>query len=225
MIENVLLLDTETGGLDPTKDPLVEIACIRWSVPHACVLSTWSTLVQAEANAAESVNKIPAAALPSASPKPSVFGLLHQLAEKSDIIIAHNASFDRGFLPDLGKPWVCSMEDIAWPGAKPGGFSSVIDLALANDIAVAQAHRALADCQLLARLLERMVEKKMDLQAMFAHAMRPKAEFLAMASFEQKDIVKAHGFKWFPDQKQWRRRMAIEDVAALPFKVRQLGAT
>jgi len=194
-VETLLILDTETSGLDPAKDVLLEVGAIRWSITYACVLSAWSTLVQAEKNDAEKVNRIPTAALANASPREVVFGLLKQLAGKSDAIVAHNAEFDRSFLPELGKPWVCSMEDIPWPDAKPGGFSSVVALALANDIAVAQAHRALTDCFLLARLFERMVEKGVDVRALIQHGLRPKATFVSLAPFEEKDKVKAHGFK------------------------------
>lgn len=222
-INTLCLLDTETSGLDPAKDPLVEIACVRWSVQHVCVLSAWSTLVAGDKNEAESVNRIPVGALAKASPREAVFGLLKQIVDKSDVIVAHNAAFDSGFLPQLGKPWVCSMEDLQWPGGKPGGFSSVVGLALANDIAIANAHRALSDCLLLARLFERMVEKGMDVRSMIQHGLRPKATFLSLAPYEEREVVKSHGFKWFPAEKAWKRRMAVDDVAGLPFKVRQVA--
>ena len=222
-LDRILIIDTESSGLDPLVDHLVEVACIQWSVTHACALTCWSALVQASSNAAEAINGIPAAALSAAQEARVVFEVLKQGAENCDVIVAHNATHDRNFLPPLGKPWVCSMEDIQWPGAKPGGFTSVIDLALANGLAVLSAHRALSDCLLLSRLFERMVEKGVDVQAMMARAMRPKGLFVSLAPFAQKDVVKAHGFKWFGEDKEWRRRMFLDDVAALPFKVRQLG--
>ena len=41
----------------------------------------------------------------------------------ADLIVAHNAAFDRkwfgiGPLPIINKPWICSMDDIAWPEEK-----------------------------------------------------------------------------------------------------------
>jgi DNA polymerase-3 subunit epsilon len=223
-ISQILILDTETSGFDPAKDPLVEVACSRWSLKHGCVLDAWSTLVQGGKNGAEHVNGIRPESLADGMPFHNAMKVVMHKASMVDVVVAHNASFDRGFLPDLGKPWVCSMDDIEWPKAKEGGFSSVVYLALANGLAVMEAHRALTDVLLLARLFERMIEKDVDLQAMFARAMRPKAEFLSLAPFKENDKVKAHGFRWFAEEKQWRRRMFIEDVGALPFEVRQLEA-
>lgn len=37
---------------------------------------------------------------------------------------------------------------------------------------------------------------------------------------EQKDVVKAAGFRWNQEQRVWWRDMPLEDTAALPFKVR-----
>lgn len=221
-IKTLLLLDCETSGMDPKKDLLVEVAVARWSFEHGCLLDAWSSLVQGGRNEAAHVNHIKPEALAGGMPHANALKVVMHKASLSDVIVAHSASFDRAFLPDLGRPWVCSMEDLEWPNAKEGGFSSVVYLALANDIPVLQAHRALADVLLLARLLEKMVEKGVDLQAMFAKAMRPKLEYVALAPYEERETVKAHGFKWRAEFKQWRRRMVAEDTAGLPFKVRPL---
>jgi DNA polymerase-3 subunit epsilon len=229
-MNNVLFLDTETSGLDPAKDRIVELGCVRWSIEHACILSAWSTLIQGATNEAEKVNRIPAAALAGASPREATFSLLGQIVAKSDVIVAHNAEFDRAFLPPLGKPWVCSMDDLPWTD-DPKGFASLVSLALNFGLGVASAHRALTDCLLLARLFERLVERGVDVRKFLEHGLRPKALFKSLAPFEEKDKVKSFGFHWAPlpgeppDAKPttWWKRMAVEDAGVLPFRVQQCG--
>jgi hypothetical protein len=78
----------------------------------------------------------------------------------------------------------------------------------------------MSDVDTLSRILTRLAEKGHDLQAILNHALRPKAMFHSLAPYEQRDVVKAQGFRWDPDKKIWWRRMPIEDAEKLPFKVR-----
>ena len=45
-IEKILILDTETTGLDENKDEVIEIGCILFDVSFRCVLSQVSFLYQ-----------------------------------------------------------------------------------------------------------------------------------------------------------------------------------
>ena len=59
-IEKILILDTETTGLDENKDELIEIGCILFDVSFRCVLSQVSFLLPVNNNEAEHVNGISA---------------------------------------------------------------------------------------------------------------------------------------------------------------------
>jgi len=59
-IEKILILDTETTGLDENKDEVIEIGCILFDVSFKCVLSQVSFLFPVENNEAEHVNGISA---------------------------------------------------------------------------------------------------------------------------------------------------------------------
>ncbi len=152
------------------------------------------------------------------------------MVEASDLIAGHFVDFDRRFLAAAGwveakpeserpRPWLAT-EDMPWPRSEPG--VRLTEVALYHGVGVTQAHRALADCQLIAALFERMVELGHDLEAMFAHALRPKAIFQAEVSFADKDKAKAAGFRWNAQRKQWLRSMAIADAAQLGFPVREM---
>ena len=227
MIRRCLIIDVETTGLNPAVDRVIEIGAVLYSVTNRTTLVQFSVLVANDENPAEKVNRIPVSALrevreldDSPAPLQSTLTTLRSLA---DVIVAHNAEFDRSFFRGkwLELPWLCSAFDFTWPAASRD-VSGLIHLALEHGIGVSSAHRALSDCQLIAALFDRMALYGCDLQEMFAHAMRPKALFQSLQPFDHNEVAKAAGFKWDGTSKRWTRRMAIDDAATLPFKTIQL---
>jgi DNA polymerase-3 subunit epsilon len=214
-MRNVLIVDTETTGLDPASDVAIEVWAILFSVEHATALESFSALIYHDENPAESINRIPPAALSDARDPVSAWGVVQDLATRADAFVAHNAEFDRRFAPewlrDL-KPWICTKEDIEWPKQDRPGMS-LVPLALAHDLGVAVAHRALADCDLIARLLTRCRELGHDIDAMLTRGLRPKVTLMACVSFDDRELAKVAGFQ------QWLRRM-VEADAAFDFPVR-----
>lgn len=217
MMREILILDTETSGLDSAKDHLIEVGLVRWSVEHRTTLASLSWLVQAPENPAQAINGIPPAILVHGQRPEWVRGVVAEWASAADAIAAHN-DFDRQWFPELGKPWIDTAWDIDWPRALNAESRKVHALCLAHGLAVLDAHRALPDCQLLARLLERVAELGHDVGLLLDRAMRPKVKIVSLAPFEQKDVVKQHGFRWSPEERLWWRMMPPEDVAALPFR-------
>ena len=222
-MKNILILDTETTGLDPKVNRTIEVGCILYSVEHAAAIGSFASLIRADGNEAESINRIPAALLATAPSSEDVWLRVEPLAYECEAIVAHNAAFDRGFVPEWLRnlrPWICSKDDLQWPKGKQG--SSLVSLVLDHDLGVAVAHRALADCDMLARLFTRARELGADLPAMLARGMRPKAEFAALVSYDDHKQASDAGFRWDGTAKLWKRTMALEDAAALPFRTRQL---
>lgn len=226
--KNVLVLDTETSGLEPKTDRILELAATVFSVEHKCPVLSFSTLI-ADArvvNLAERVNRIPSGALPKGrSEKDAVHAVL-LYASACDAFVAHGAAFDEWFMRESVArtglmwptiPWVDSMSDVEWPEGKRG--ESLVATALAHGVGVANAHRAMADVDTLVRLMQRVSERH-DLGALLARGMRPKVHVVSMAPFEQKDVVKEHGFHWDGAKRVWWRDMPAEDVGSLPFRTR-----
>jgi DNA polymerase-3 subunit epsilon len=213
------LLDTETTGLSPATDRTIEVAVALFDLKHAEVVASFASLIKGEAkNESEEANNIPPTMLPEAREPELVWRAARWIIEPAQVVIAHNADFDKQFTPDLGKPWVCSENDIKWPGRARGG--SLVHLALSLGLGVAHAHRAMSDVDTLARVLTRLAALGHELEPIIVHAMRPKVMCHSLAPFEQKDVVKNAGFRWDGDRKVWWRRMPLEDTEALPFKVR-----
>lgn len=222
-IRRILILDTETTGLDPKTNQCIEVACTLYDVRNAEPIASFASLIHSGDNAAEAINRIPVEMLAMAPPDERVWPYVQKLAERSEAIVAHRAEFDRGFVPEAlrnVRPWICSKFDIEWPKGKLGDH--LVHLALAHGVPVFTAHRAMADVDTLVRLFQKVAADGHDVPAMLARAMRPKTLMVSLAPYEEKDVVKSHGFSWNDlVPKQWARRMPFEDVAKLPFRVRE----
>ncbi|MGG6242539.1 3'-5' exonuclease [Nodosilinea sp. AN01ver1] len=228
MAPNLIIIDTETTGVDYQKDSVIEIGAILYSGELQTVITQTSFLLYASDNPAEAINHIPSKALVNLPElmEAGMLYLLKALAVQTSYAVAHNAEFDRQWfdgekLPILigkdAKPirWLCSMNDMTWPKqTKPR--ESLVSLALHHGIGVSSAHRALTDCQLIAELFNRVTHD--EFVNLVAQALRPKGLFKAEVCFEQKQLAKDAGFQWHPESKEWKRLMAIEDAARLPFK-------
>jgi DNA polymerase-3 subunit epsilon len=231
-LEKILIVDTETTGLDPSRDHLVEVACAVYSVRDAALLHAWSLLVSAPQDSVEAsrhLHGISAAMIEWAPDRGSVATELAMtfLNHDCDAWAAHNVDFDRSWFTSAPEkqfsehPWICTMDGVEWP--RRSSSRALVAVALAHGVGVVAAHRALADVLTLAATLTRAAEVT-DLGTMLRRALREQAIFeVAAADFsaERNALAKAAGFRFDPADKRWRRRMAVEDVAGLPFEVRR----
>lgn len=156
-------VDVETTGLDPMHDEIVEIALIltecdpmrKWLSP---VLQKYVGLREPLCPISPEASKINGLTLQNLQGKQLNMELLKRIVHEADGFVAHNASFDKGFLemilPEVrNKMWFCSLSGIEW---KKWGFSSASLQALlrAHHIFPARAHRAESDIQSLLLLLQ-----------------------------------------------------------------------
>ena len=219
---SLLILDTETTGLEPESHACLEVGAILFDVASRSVLAQQSFLLPVEANAAEAINRIPAAV--TRRPQPWSEGLVwfQHLVETADVLLAHNAAFDRqwfgrGALPAVDRPWLCSMDDIRWPSERQlRSRPSVRDLALAYGVPVWAAHRALTDCIYLAEVFARCD----DLELLLQRGLEPRRLMRAKVSFDERHQAKAAGFRWNdPIKGAWTRRLSERECAELAFPV------
>lgn len=228
-LDKILILDTETSGLDPAKDKLLEVGLVLYSIEHRAIIHTASLLVDQPREEldpeSEKIHGIPLAMLHLGETESRVDRMIRWAAADADAFVAHNADFDSQWLaPEVASsnPWICTCNDVVWPRAADS--RSLTNIALAHGVAVVDAHRALADCMTIARLLTRVAELGHDVRALLEPGLRPKTTVVSLAPFEEKDVVKHNGFRWAPEQRAWWRRLATEDVAKLPFRTRPAAA-
>lgn len=227
-LDSILILDTETTGLDAAIDNCIEIAVVTYSIPDACVLNIFSTLFLSEnGNPLQKVNHIPSNALKKGMEPNLVWGVIEEYAKKCDAVVAHNALFDKDFVRGEAVhkiPWICTQSGVTWP-LQTKSEMSLVNLVLAHGLAVVDPHRALNDCMLIARLLSRCAELGHDIQKILSRGLRPMAVFQAMVSYNDRELAKNAGFHWDAGNKRWIKTMAVEDVEDLAFKVREIATS
>ncbi|QNI70646.1 exonuclease domain-containing protein [Cyanobium sp. NS01] len=220
--EFLLILDTETSGLDPREHVCLEVGAILFHVSGRAVLNQVSFLLPAHSNPAEAINGIAPAITRLPQPWRQGLACFEAMAAHADAALAHNARFDRQWfgrqeLPELALPWICSMDDIRWPAERQLRPSpSVRDLALAYGVPVWAAHRALTDCIYLAEVFARCD----DLEPLLEAALEPRQLFRAQLPYAERHQAKQAGFRWNnPVAGAWTRRLSAREAMALPFAV------
>lgn len=224
----ILVVDTETTGLDPKSDYPIEIAAILWSARHKSVLMQVSTLISCNQdidNPAEPINKISPALLREDFPYQSALELINNMASSVKYICAHNADFDKEFckkivglkLPLSG--WI-DTQDINYPKSKYYQGTGLNNLAIIHGIPIVDAHRALDDCKTLIKLLSLIPNLEEELK----RASRPK---VLVKSLEEKPgaLSRMHGFKWHSIiPYAWAKYMPEEDITNLPFNAVKISS-
>ncbi len=222
MPEMLLILDTETTGLDPTCDKCLEVGAILFNVPSRAVLSQISVLIPVKNNPAESINRIPSNVTRLIQPWEAGLEYLNSLIDSADLLVAHNADFDKQWfglppLPKASKKWLCTMEDVSWPlSLNLKSRPSVRDLALAYGVPVWSVHRALSDCIYISEVFQRCE----NLETLIAHGLEPRQLMRAQVSYEERYLAKEAGFRWNdPVRGAWTRRLSAREAASLEFPV------
>lgn len=139
------------------------------------------------------------------------------LAGEADLVIAHNAGFDRPLVEkrfplfkDLA--WACSVSDVEWSRA---GFRNrkLEYLAMRRGFFYA-SHRAISDCFAGVELLSAPLTKESGESALanlLANAGRNTVRLWAESSpYESKDLLKGRKYRWNSNAKVWWRDL-LED--------------
>lgn len=122
-----------------------------------------------------------------------------------------------------GLPWICSMRHINWP--KHSKSKSLVNMALAHGVPVISAHRALTDCDILARMLTRTHELGCSLPDLMKTALEPRILVQAMVSYKNHQMAKDADFEWdhnpkFP--KKWLKEVLESEISFFPFSVARM---
>ena len=166
----LVILDTETTGLDSETDRVVELAAVRlekvdnvWSVvsERSCLVNPGRP-IPAAASAVHHLTDADVADARNLEEAIEYVGI-----QEKDVLAAHNADFDKSMLPTLGnRPWICT-----WKVANkvitdaPSYGNQVLRYHL--DLKVeggqgrdGQPHSALYDARTTAQLMLRLLTEK-----------------------------------------------------------------
>lgn len=201
-----IILDTETTGLDHRKEEIIEIGLIAFTFDDqgnvGDVTAVYAGLQQPGKPISPEITKL------TGITDEMVFGqaidmrALNELVAPADLVVAHNAGFDRPFCealsPDfVNKAWACSNMEIDWAGR---GFEGrKLGYLIGQAGYFHDGHRALDDCFALLEVLDRKPEENAltPFAELFLCSQRSRVRVFAHNSpFDLKDHLKARGYRW-----------------------------
>lgn len=214
-----VVLDTETTGFDVENDRVIELGMLLFEFDP--VSSAIHQVLEVFDELEDPGFEIPPASIAvhhitddmvrgKRIDDARVAGFLKNV----DVVIAHNASFDRPFVEARWPVfetlnWGCSIKDIDW---REEGFGSAkLEYLLSTQGYFYEAHRAETDCWALIALLNQVLPQSQQtaLLALLEKLNQAQQKVYAINSpFETKDMLKARGYRWSPDLRCWSRVLA-----------------
>ncbi|MBW9114751.1 3'-5' exonuclease [Rhizobium cauense] len=201
-----VILDTETTGLSPRRDEIIEVGIIAFTFDEqgaiGDVIGVYGGLQQPSASIPAEITRLTGITDEMVAAQVIDIGAVRSLIEPADLIIAHNASFDRPFCEAFspvfsGKAWACSNSEIDWPAR---GFEGTkLGYLIGQAGFFHEGHRAVDDCFALLEVLDRRPDG--DASTPFAElykaSQRSRVRIFAENSpFDLKDHLKARGYRW-----------------------------
>ncbi len=220
--QRVIVLDTETTGLDAKNERIIELAMLSVLVDTATGQPVGP--VTPYESFEDPGKPIPAAITEiTGIDDGMVLGQriddarVAELVQEADLIVAHNASFDRPFvearLPVFaGRAWNCSFAGIDWKAQ--GSGSAKLEFLAHERGWFYDAHRALVDCHALLQVLAApLKDGRSGLQLLLQGASATRYKLRATgAPFDAKDALKARGYRWDNEGRVWWTSLMGQDA-------------
>lgn len=209
------VVDTETSGLDPKNDKLIEVcvSCFGYCDGELRKISGgYSGLQDPGFPLSETIKKVTGLTDEDLAGKSIDKKALENAFDGVSFVVAHNANFDKSFLEaflagsDIKIPdrWACSSSDIPW--SDWGVSSRKLDYLCMIHGFYYDAHRAQIDVDALGLLLSFCDPEGRGLIEYLRDAAKDSRHTInAFVRFEDKDIVKSNGFYWNAELKSWDR--------------------
>lgn len=200
-----VILDTETTGLNHRTDEIIEIGVIAFTFNDigevGDVTGVYGGLQQPTVAIPADITRLTGITDDMVAGQVIDIARLKSLIEPADLIIAHNAGFDRPFCEALSpifvhKAWACSVAEIDWSARDFEG--SKLGYLIGQSGHFHDGHRAVDDCF---ALLEVLGQTRSGPTAPFAElhqaSQRSRVRIYAENSpFDMKDHLKARGYRW-----------------------------
>ncbi|SFU80394.1 DNA polymerase-3 subunit epsilon [Polaromonas sp. YR568] len=217
-VARIVILDTETTGLDSSRDQVMELALVSVQVDTQTGQATgpvevYDGLRDPGMPVPKIAREVTGITDDMVAGEQLDMARITSLLDGADLVIAHNAGFDRpfveGILPQASKlNWACSFADIDWTAA---GHSSAKLSYLASALGwFYDAHRAEMDCHALLTVLLAEVPGlgRNGVAHLLASSRMPSYRLQATgAPFAAKDLLKNRGYRWNSDDKVWHTRL------------------
>lgn len=218
-----VVVDTETTGVDPDKDAIIELGM---------VLFEFDPVTGAAYRVLGAFDQLEDPGFPVPAESTAVHGITDEMVKGRRIddegvagflagvslVIAHNAKFDRVFLEKRLPlfellPWGCSYAQVDWRAEGIG--SAKLDYIAYQYGFFYEAHRAEGDCYALLEILQQPLPKSggLVLESILSSLSQKSYQIFATgASFDAKDSLKARGYRWDAVKKCWHTTVSGDDA-------------
>ena len=199
-----VVIDTETTGLNPAQEEIIEIGAVAFryaddgSIGGVC--ARFSGLREPSKPIPEVITRITGITDEMVKGQTIALAELEAIISDADLIIAHNAGFDRPFLERFSpvfssKPWACSVKEVDW--ARRGFEGTKLGYLIGQSGYFHNGHRAEDDCHALLTVLKEASDHGTPFAELLDTSQRSRIQLYAENSpFEMKDALKARGYRW-----------------------------
>lgn len=198
-----MIVDTETTGLDLRTDEVIELGFLLVAYKDhelQYVMDFGNEMREPDRRIPKDIQALtgitPEMVKGKRISKENVLSAL----SIANIVIAHNAAFDRPICERLfrefaEKPWACTLTEISWK--KHGFESSKLKYLVMENGYFFEGHRALDDCVALEVLLNKKSPRgESFFRELMDSARQTSFIFRVQAPYEVRQIMKSFGFRW-----------------------------
>lgn len=220
----ICFIDLETTGLDKFNSEIIEVAMKVVLVNEKSgdiinVIDEYESLQQPEGIITQTITNVTGITNEMVEGRSIDWNYVNDIVKSSDIMVAHNARFDRGFFDLVSeyskeKIWCCSVNDINWSDL---GFSSKKQemLCMWHGFYYS-SHRAMNDVNALIHLVthKSYTEEKPLKQIIMSSKesiYRIYAENFKYNE-EKKNIIKNNKYRWDPVRKVWSKEVKFDEL-------------
>ena len=218
-------VDLETTGLDAEKDQVTEIGAVLWDTELNAPIKFFNKLLRINGSVPVDIVKLTGiddALLEKYGESPTkAWDAFWEFQEEADMLLAHNAPFDRGFIEECcdgmkGRPWIDSCVDVEYPESI--STRKLTHLAAEHGFVNPFAHRAMTDVLTMLQLVSRY-----DWDQVIENAKTPNVTMRAMVSYEQNQKAKGCGYRWDGTKKIWVKQVKEHRIDQEIEKCKELG--
>lgn len=218
-----LVIDVETTGLDRKTDTVIELGMRPFSfiakTGEVVSLGEQFTALQDPGRPLDpEISALTGITDADLAGKSIAWDQADALIAQADVVIAHNAGFDRPFIDrqspaSRSKLWACSYRQIDW--SEKNLPSSKLEILCHYHGFFTAAHRAQNDVDALLLLLS-LTDRTCNqpyLKELISRADQPYVRVIAAGSpFETKDLLKGRGYRWDGAARVWQKDVISSEL-------------
>lgn len=213
-LSRVMIIDTETTGLDRTTAEIIELGFHLVEFDSSGnmykILYTYNGKQEPSEPLPEEIKQLTGFTDDDLKGQQIDWGIVEKVLSKTDVVLAYNSYYDRPVLERYckafeNKYWVCAYKEFDWLGMY-GMMGSQEFLFQNICLSYYSAHNTTDDINALALLLNETPPNSNN--KILYHVISNSAKkfyniYAVGAKYEQKDDLKENGFKWDGDLKLW----------------------